>query len=109
MSKDRHTTFAEIYPPGTPGFDSNVHIKQVRAAIKENAPAGVTVHLTGRDPLQEDIGGTGGPSLAIEILIGGVGALLVLLFVFGTLPAVAVPLVTAAVSILTHVQRWSGR
>jgi putative drug exporter of the RND superfamily len=101
VSKDRHTTFAEIYPPGQPGFTSNVHIKRVRAALKAAAPAGLTVHLTGRDPLQEDIGGTEGPSLAIEILIGGVGALLVLLFVFGTLPAVALPLVVAAMSILT--------
>jgi putative drug exporter of the RND superfamily len=101
VSKDRHTTFAEIYPPGQPGFSSNVHIKRVRAALKEAAPPGVTVHLTGRDPLQEDIGGTEGPSLAIEILIGGVGALLVLLFVFGTLSAVALPIVIAATSILT--------
>ncbi len=93
--------FAEIYPPGTPGFDSNVSIKKVRAAVKENAPAGLTVYLTGRDALQEDIGGTGGPSLAIEILIGGVGALLVLLFVFGTIPAISLPLITAAVSILS--------
>jgi RND superfamily putative drug exporter len=101
VSKDRHTTFAEIYPPGQPGFSSNVHIKRVRAALKEATPPGVTVHLTGRDPLQEDIGGTEGPSLAIEILIGGVGALLVLLFVFGTLSAVALPIVIAATSILT--------
>src|SRR5512143_3785814 len=35
LSKDRHTTFAEIYPPGTPGFNANVHIKKVRAAIRE--------------------------------------------------------------------------
>ena len=101
VSKDRHTTFAEIYPPGTPGFNSNVHIKKVRAALKAAAPSGLTVHLTGRDALQEDIGGTGGPSLAIEILIGGVGALLVLLFVFGTLTAVSLPLIVAATSILT--------
>jgi putative drug exporter of the RND superfamily len=101
LSKDRHTMFAEIYPPGTPGFDSNVNIKKVRAALKENAPTGLTVHLTGRDPLQDDIGGTEGPSLAIEILIGGVGALLVLLFVFGTIPAISLPLVTAAVSIVS--------
>jgi len=101
VSKDRHTTFAEIYPSGQPGFSSNVHIKRVRAALKEAAPPGVTVHLTGRDPLQEDIGGTEGPSLAIEILIGGVGAILVLLFVFGTLTAVALPLIIAATSILT--------
>jgi RND superfamily putative drug exporter len=101
VSKDRHTTFAEIYPPGQPGFSSNVHVKRIRAALKSAAPAGVTVNLTGRDPLQEDIGGTGGPSLAIEILIGGVGAILVLLFVFGTLPAMSLPLVVAATSILT--------
>jgi putative drug exporter of the RND superfamily len=101
VSKDRHTTFAEIYPPGLPGFNSNVHIKRVRAAVKTAAPPGVTVNVTGRDPLQEDIGGTGGPSLAIEILIGGVGALLVLLFVFGTLTAISLPLVVAATSILT--------
>jgi putative drug exporter of the RND superfamily len=101
VSKDRHTTFAEIYPPGQPGFSSNVHIDEVRAALKSATPSGVTAHLTGRDPLQEDIGGTEGPSLAIEILIGGVGAILVLLSVFGTLTAVSLPLVVAATSILT--------
>jgi putative drug exporter of the RND superfamily len=101
LSKDRHTTFAEIYPTGNPGFNSNVHIKRVRAALRAATPPGVTVNLTGRDPLQEDIGGTGGPSLAIEILIGGLGALLVLLSVFGTLTAVSLPLVVAATSILT--------
>jgi RND superfamily putative drug exporter len=101
VSKDRHTTFAEIYGPGRPGFNSTLHVKQVRAALRAATPAGVTVNVTGRDPLQEDIGGTGGPSILIEVLIGGLGALLVLLFVFGTLTAVSVPLVTAAVSIIT--------
>ena len=73
----------------------------MRAALKAPRPPGVTVHLTGRDPLQEDIGGSGGPSILVEVLIGGLGALLVLLFVFGTLTAVSIPLVTAAASILT--------
>ena len=101
VSKDGHTTFAVIYPPGTPGFNSNENIKQVRAALRAATPSGVTVNLTGRDPLQEDIGGSGGPSVLVEVLFGGLGALLVLLFVFGTLTAVSVPLVTAAASILT--------
>ena len=101
VSKDRHTTFAEIYGPGTPGFNSNLQVKQVRAAIRSATPAGVTVNVTGRDPLFEDIGGSGGPSVLLEVLIGGVGALLVLLFVFGTLAAVSIPLVTAVASILT--------
>src|SRR6267378_8365275 len=30
VSKDGHTAFAEIYPPGTPGFSSTTHIKQMR-------------------------------------------------------------------------------
>src|SRR4051812_48791295 len=53
VSKDGHTTFAEISPPGLRGFDSTTHIKQVRAAIRRAAPAGVDVNVTGRDPLQE--------------------------------------------------------
>jgi RND superfamily putative drug exporter len=101
VSKDRHTMFAEIYGPGTPGFNSNLQVKKVRAAVRSATPAGVTVNVTGRDPLFEDIGGSGGPSVLLEVLIGGVGALLVLLFVFGTLAAVSIPLVTAAASILT--------
>src|SRR4051812_34489344 len=56
VSKDRHTTFAEIYGPGNPGFESNLNVKEVRAALKERAPPGVTVNVTGRDPLFEDIG-----------------------------------------------------
>ena len=43
----------------------------------------------------------GGPSILIEVLLGGIGALLILLFVFGTLPAVLMPLLVAASSILT--------
>ena len=40
VSKDGHTAFAEIYPPGTPGFSSSVHIEQVRAKLKAATPAG---------------------------------------------------------------------
>src|SRR5690348_13044557 len=35
VSKDRHTAFAEIYPPGTPSFSSSVHIAQVRKALQQ--------------------------------------------------------------------------
>src|SRR5438093_1036855 len=34
VSKDGHTAFAEIYPPGTPGFSSTTHLKEVRAQLK---------------------------------------------------------------------------
>src|SRR6266487_1556730 len=56
VSKDGHTTFATLYPPGKPGFNSNSHPKQVRAAIRAALPPGVEFHLTGRDALQDSQG-----------------------------------------------------
>ena len=102
VSKDRHTTFAEIFRPGTPGFGSASGEKQTRAALLATAPPGVTAHLTGRDPLETAASkdANQGPSILGETLIGGLGALIILLFVFGTLPAVAMPLLTAIASIL---------
>src|SRR4051794_39061239 len=106
VSKDGHTTFAEIYPPGTPGFSSTTNADKVRAALQSVVGDGtesvqVTTHLTGRDPIQEaSSGGTGGPSVLTEAMIGGAGALVILFFVFGTLPAVLMPIVIAIVSIL---------
>ncbi len=61
----------------------------------------MTTHVTGVDAIFQSQGETGGPSILIEVLIGGIGALLILLFVFGTLPAVLMPLLVAAASILT--------
>ena len=102
ISRDRHTTFAELYPPGNQGFNGTVKIGEARAALTQATPAGVTSYLTGRDALQEAASGgnTGGPSVFTEALIGGLGAIVILLFVFGTLPAVAIPIAIAVVSIL---------
>jgi putative drug exporter of the RND superfamily len=101
VSQDGHTAFAEIYPPGTPGFSSTTHIKQVRAHLKAATPAGVESFLTGRDAIQEaSSGGSTGPSVLTEALIGGLGCLVILFFVFGTLPAVLIPIAIAVASIL---------
>ncbi len=101
VSADRHTTIAEIYPPGQNTFSGDPHISRVRAALKANAPAGVTANLTGLLPLENaSSGGGNGPSVLTEALIGGGGALIILLFVFGTLPAVGIPLAIALTSIL---------
>ncbi len=101
LSNDRHTAFAEIYPPGQNNFTQDVHIDQVRGALAAHAPPGVTTHLTGLFPLQDaSSGGGNGPSVLTEALIGGAGALIILLFVFGTAPAVAIPLAVALVAIL---------
>jgi RND superfamily putative drug exporter len=102
VSRDRHTTFAEIYPPGQEGFAADSALGLVRSAMKAAAPPGVTVHVTGTTALYDSEGtSSGGPGILTETLIGGAGALVILLFVFGTLPAVAMPLAVAAASILT--------
>jgi RND superfamily putative drug exporter len=101
LSKDRHTMVATIYPPGNATFSSFPPIAEARAALRQATPAGVTSHLTGRDAVFESQGGESGPGVLTETLIGAVGALVILLFVFGTLPAIAMPLAMAAASILT--------
>jgi RND superfamily putative drug exporter len=99
VSKDRHTMFAEVYPAGQQGFNADSHTGDVRAIAQTLAPPGVTVNVTGRDALNDASSGSG-PSVITEALIGGAGALVILLFVFGTLPAVLMPLIVAIASIL---------
>src|SRR3954466_10454228 len=74
----------------------------MRAVAAQGLPAGTTVDVTGRDALDEanNHGSSGGSSVLLEALIGGLGALVILLFVFGTLPAVLMPLVVAVAAIL---------
>jgi RND superfamily putative drug exporter len=101
VSKDRHTMIATIYPPGNATFSTAPPIKKVRAAIQKAVPPGVTAHLTGSAPIIESQGEAGGPSVLTETLLGGAGALVILLFVFGTLPAMLMPMLVAVSSILT--------
>jgi RND superfamily putative drug exporter len=102
VSKDRHTTFMELYPAGAGDITVRSGAEAILAAAKAGLPAGVAVHVTGHRAIMEanENGETGGPSLLVEALIGGLGALVILFFVFGTLPAVLLPLVIAVSSIL---------
>jgi len=102
VSADHHVTFAEIYPTGANGFGGGTTIGATQRAAAAAAPPGVSAYITGQTPLEQAAGsgGSGGPSILLETAIGGLGALIILLFVFGTLPAVAMPLLVAAASIL---------
>jgi len=102
VSRDRHTTFLEVYPPGTPNFDTKSGAKEMRAAAAKGLPSGTTVEVTGHDPLEEASthGSGGSSSVLLEAVVGGIGALVILLFVFGTLPAVLMPIVVAIAAIL---------
>jgi RND superfamily putative drug exporter len=102
LSVDRHTAFQEVYPPGPSRLNVLSGAKDIRAAAAHGLPAGITVNVTGRDALVEASkqGSGGGSSALLEALIGGVGALVILLFVFGTLPAILTPLAVAVAAIL---------
>src|SRR3954463_569675 len=101
VSKDRHTTFEEIYPPGPSTFSTTSGAAAVRAAAARGLPAGIQVEVTGHDPLEEaSTHGGGSGNVLVEAIIGGLGAMVILLFVFGTLPAVLIPVAVAAAAIL---------
>ena len=101
VSHDRRTTFEEIFRPGTPGFYSTAGHDADAARDEGGRGAGTTFHVTGPRPDRErHERWQQGPSVLGEALIGGLGAVVILFFVFGTLPAVAMPLLTAVAAIL---------
>jgi RND superfamily putative drug exporter len=102
VSRDRHTTFEEIYPPGPAMVNTPSGAQDMRTAAARALPAGITVNVTGHDPLEEASahGSSGGSGVLVETAIGALGALVILLFVFGTLGAVLMPLVIAGAAIL---------
>jgi RND superfamily putative drug exporter len=103
LSADRRTTFVVAYPPPdrTQAFENNPKAaKAASAALAGATVAGAPVHLTGFDALANQSGGGNGPGVFVEALLGGLGALLVLAFVFGSFLAI-VPIVMAIVSIMT--------
>ena len=104
VSRDGHTVYALVYPTGADRneFGSNTEAaRKASAALAGVTVGGAPVHLTGFDALWRESGGeTDGPGVLTEAIVGGIGALIVLLFVFASVLAV-VPLVMAVVSIMT--------
>lgn len=103
VSDDRRVTFANIYPAGEFTIEP-VDVNPAKKALAAALPAGIDGYVTGIDSLvaesSESADGGQPPSVLAEALIGGVGALVILLFTFGTLPAIAMPLLVAIASIL---------
>jgi putative drug exporter of the RND superfamily len=102
VSRDSRTTFLVAYPPQQPdSFGQNPKAERaLRAALRGATVAGAPVRLSGLDALSASTGQSGGLGLLTEALLGAVGALLVLAFVFGSFLAL-VPLLVALVSIMT--------
>jgi putative drug exporter of the RND superfamily len=104
VSDDGRITYAIVHPPPDPDafFGENPRAERVaRQALEGATVAGEPVKLTGFDALAKDSGSENeGPGVLLEAVLGGVGALIVLAFVFASLLAF-VPLVMAFVSIMT--------
>jgi RND superfamily putative drug exporter len=98
VSADGRTTFGLVFPPPT-GPDGPDLGPGVSGAMRGALPAAATLRVTGFDELSAG-GGGDGTGVLTETLLGGLGALAVLAFVFGSLLAL-IPLLIAAVSILT--------
>jgi putative drug exporter of the RND superfamily len=101
LSPDGRTSFALIYPPSQPDGQNPVAgaLAHTKAALTSIPISGSHFQVTGVDPLSTSSGG-GGQGVLVETLLGAVGALAVLAFVFGSLLAF-VPLLIAAAAIPT--------
>ncbi len=98
VTSDGRTTFAYLFVPISGGFGPDKAIVAAQHSVT-SALSGYHVGLTGIVALGSG-GSTKGPSVLIETLVAGVGALAVLAFVFASFMAL-VPLLIAAVAILT--------
>jgi putative drug exporter of the RND superfamily len=98
-TSDDRTAYAMVFYPSPQSISEQLPTELVTTSLEAAAPAGATIGVTGMDPLA--VGDeSGGPGVLAETMLGAVGALAVLLFVFASLLAF-LPLLIAAVSILT--------
>lgn len=100
---DGMTSLVVVHPPVVPGPEpfaaSRPRVEAVVDRAAESAGKGTSVEVTGFVELTESGGGGEDRGVLVEVLLGGAGALVVLVLVFGSLLA-GLPLLVAAVSIL---------
>jgi RND superfamily putative drug exporter len=107
VSEDGRTTYALVLPQFSGGFEAPPEEDKVEQAVKDVTVAGAPVQVTGFWALslgdQEE---SEGPALLIEVLIGGIGALLILTLLFGIRLAL-LPLLMAIFAIpITFLLLW---
>jgi len=97
-TRDGRTSYAMVFYHFNPSPTAQLPTEQIRAALEAAKPAESTVGVTAEDVLASG-SSSHGPGVLAETLIGGVGALAVLAFVFASLLAF-LPLVVATASIM---------
>jgi RND superfamily putative drug exporter len=97
-TKDGRTAYAMVFYHFNPTPPAQIPTEPIRAALEAAKPAGSTVGVTGEDVLASG-GSENQGSVLAEVLLGALGALAVLAFVFASLLAL-LPLLVAAAAIL---------
>jgi RND superfamily putative drug exporter len=98
-TEDDRTAYALVFYRFNPSPRAQLLTDPIHSAAEKVKPSGATVGVTGEDTLASGGDNGGGPGVLGETLLGAVGALAVLAFVFASFLAL-LPLVVAAVSIL---------
>jgi len=100
ITRDGRTTFVFVFVPQSRGFPGpSPLVKQAMSIAGSTLPSGYHLQRTGLEELASG-SSSSGPGVFVETMLGALGALAVLAFVFGSLLAF-IPLIVAAVSILT--------
>jgi putative drug exporter of the RND superfamily len=100
LTADGRSTFGLVYAPRPAGFGPGIETKITPVIEKAASAKGLKVGLTSYALLAAGGDTSTGPSILTETLLGALGALAVLTFVFASFLAL-VPLLIAVVSILT--------
>jgi RND superfamily putative drug exporter len=100
LTRDGRTTYALVFPPKFSSFDQKLPTVAMRPVLEQaKADTGFDWGVTGYYELSQNGADDNGPSLLAETLLGGLGAMAVLVFLFASFLAL-IPLAIAAVSIL---------
>src|SRR5215475_3981294 len=84
---DDRTAYAYVFYRFDPSPTAKLQTTAIRAAIEKAMPAGATAGVTGEEPLAAGSDDNSGPGVLGETLLGAVGALAVLAFVFASVLA----------------------
>ncbi len=99
VSSDGRTIFGLVYMYLKPGFSGiPAGEANLKSWLATHSIAGAHFNVTGETELASGGSTGGGPGILVETLVGGVGALIVLAFVFASFLAV-IPLLMAAIAI----------
>jgi RND superfamily putative drug exporter len=100
VTSDGRTTYVLMFTPLEKTFGTSKIPQRAFVVLSAALPPGTRSELTGLTQLATGEESGGGPGVFLETVLGGLGALAVLAFVFASLLAF-VPLLIAAVAILT--------